>query len=73
MTSTVTIKAHPAPGKVVQVRVSGITPVDEVSLLRNGETRDFTIFDAITVKAREIPMPQVEGFSGNQPPPPPPQ
>jgi hypothetical protein len=73
MTSTVTIKAHPAPGKVVQVKVSGRTPVAEVFLIGNGATRDFTIFDAITVMAREILIPEVQNFSGNQPPPPPPQ
>jgi len=73
MTTTIKVIAHPAPGKIVKVKVSGDSPIEGIHYLRNGETREFSAFDNISVKVREICETEQAAarLSGGSPPPPP--
>lgn len=55
MTTTVTVSAHCGDDKQVVVTVDPGTGHDSVvSTLKNGESNEFTIYDDISVRAKEV-------------------
>jgi hypothetical protein len=66
-------QSNRAPGKIVKVKVSGDGPIESIHYLRNGETREFSAFDNVSVKVREICEANYAAalLSGGSPPPPP--